>query len=200
MDGWSEFRQALAAQPLTAGDAIFLMVGDGLHRAPHAANLYRDGYAPVIAIVGNDDRRGYGSFPAREITAELENLGVPSSAIHARPLAPHTRAEAESFLSMACEFGWKTALMVTSPHHQYRAFLTFLKVIEDTGSDLLLVNAPAPLSWTEDTPWGRRADLLTGEMQRIVDYSAKGDVAVCSEGLKYLAAGNRVRASALGRA
>jgi uncharacterized SAM-binding protein YcdF (DUF218 family) len=186
MNGWAEFRQALGDQPLVAGDVIFLMVGDGLFRVPYAAKLWRDGFAPRIAIVGRDGRREYGSYPAEEMVAELERLGVPAAALVVHANAPHTRGEAESFLRLARQFGWHTGLIVTSPHHQYRAFLTFVKAMLDLGIRLTLVNAPAPLSWTETTPWGTRADLQEGELRRIADYGATGHVAGFEEGVRYL--------------
>jgi uncharacterized SAM-binding protein YcdF (DUF218 family) len=188
MDDEAAFRHALSGQPLTAGDVIFLLVGDGLYRVPHAARLYKEGYAPGIAITGDDDRRDYGSFPASEMVAELKRNGVPGSAIHVRADAPHTRAEAESFLRLARETGWKTALLTTSPHHQYRAFLTFVKAMSDLDIQLTLVNSPAPLSLTEKTPWGTRGGLQAGETRRIMEYGLKGDVASFSDGIAYLQA------------
>jgi|SRR3989338_679521 len=171
--------------PRTA-DVIFLLQGDGLNRVPFAADLFAKGYAPIVAIVGSDTRRDYGSFPGTEIREALLECGVPSSSIHLEEIAPHTKAEAVRAMELAKERKWRTILIVTSPHHQYRAFLTFLQSMKDAGLSLTLVNVCAPLSWEEDTPWGQRKDHLEVELQKIRDYGLRGDVATYEEGLEYL--------------
>lgn len=172
-------------QPAKA-DVIFLAEGDGYHRVPHVADLYRQGFAPLIAIVGGDDRRDYGSFLSHELKEKLVELGIPESAIYMEETSPNTKAEADRMMQLAQERGWTSILIVTSPHHQYRTFLTFLASMKAAGLDLVLRNTPAPLSWTEENPWGRRKDLLEGEWERIATYQAKGDVISFEDGIAYL--------------
>jgi uncharacterized SAM-binding protein YcdF (DUF218 family) len=167
-------------------DVIFLAEGDGHCRAAHAAALYFDDYAPLIVTVGGDARREYGSFLSGELKERLLELGVPDAAVYAEETAAHTKAEADRMMELARERGWKSMLLVTSPHHQYRAFLTFLRAMHQAGLDLVLRNTPAPLPWFSDQPWGRRADLLERELQQIAAYQEKGDVASYEEGIAYL--------------
>ena len=91
-------------------------------------------------------------------------------------------------MELAKEHDWKTILIVTSPHHQYRAFLTLLKAMRDAGLNLSLVNAVAPLPWDEPLPWGVRRGLLPQEFDRIDAYQKKGDVASYEEGIAYMKA------------
>lgn len=181
------FIELLGRQPLSKGDVAFVMQGDGLFRAAYAVELVRDGYAPVAALVGSANDRSYGSYPSAEVRDEMIRLGLSRDKIlFENTVGAHTHAEAVRAMELAREKHWKTILIVTSPHHQYRTFLTFLQAMRDAHLDLSLVNAPAPLSMTEETPWGRRADLVEREFDKITEYQAKGDVAAYKEGTDYL--------------
>ncbi len=181
-----EFAILLEKQKIVKGDVIFVLQGDGLYRAPHAASLFKNGFAPIVAIVGNDTRREYGSYPSIEVRDEMLRLGLPKEIIHFEEVGAHTRAEAGRAMELAEEKDWKTILIVTSPHHQYRAFLTFLKAMRDASLDITLVNAPANLSMSETTPWGMRTNLLEQEFARIIEYQDKCDVASYEDGIAYL--------------
>ncbi len=181
------FIALLHTQALQKGDVIFVMQGDGLSRAEHATALLKDGFAGTASIVGSADNRSYGSFPSREIRDEMIRLGAPEETIFCEEkMGAHTRAEAERAIQIAKEKNWKTILIVTSPHHQYRTFLTYLKAMKDAECDLVLVNAPAPLSWFEQNSWGRRVDFLCKEFDKIDEYQKKGDVASYQDGILYL--------------
>ncbi len=186
MSAQDDFVALLDAQPLSKGDVIFVLQGDGLFRAPYAAELFKKGYAPLVGIVGNDTRREYGSFPSTEVREELLKRGVPATAVYLEEVAPHTKAEAKRAMELAREKSWKTMLILTSPHHHCRAFLTFLKAMRDARMELSLVNAVAPLSMDESTPWGTRRELLAREFDKIEEYRKQGDVASFEEGIAYL--------------
>ncbi len=181
-----EFGALLDMRQPEKGDVIFVLQGDGIFRAPYAAELYQKGYAPLVAIVGSGKDRSYGSFPSGEVRDEIVRLGVPMDKVLLEEVGPHTRGEAERAMELAKENNWQSILIVTSPHHEYRAYLTFLKAMQDAGLKLTLVRATAPLSWSEDTPWGKRIDLLQQEFARIAEYQRKGDVASYEEGISYL--------------
>jgi len=186
MSAREDFQGLLRKQKVVKGDVIFALQGDGIFRAPHAAELFIAGYAPLVAIVGNATDRTYGSFPSSMVRDELIRLGVPKNKILFEETAPHTRGEAERAMDMAKEHAWRSILIVTSPHHQYRAYLTFLKAMRDAKLSVKLVNAPADLSMSEELPWGRRADLLPNEFDKIAEYQQKGHVASYEEGVAYL--------------
>lgn len=186
MPARKQFIALLDLQTLGEGDIAFVMQGDGVSRAARAAQLVREGFAPRAAIVGNALDRSYGSFPSSEVRDEMIRLGLSADNIFFEETAPHTRAEAVRAMELAESEGWKTVLIVTSPHHQYRAFLTFLKAMRDAGLELSLMNAAALLSWDTPTPWGVRRDLLSQEFDRISAYQQKGDVASYEEGIAYL--------------
>lgn len=187
MDSRETLTALLDAQTLKKGDVIFVLQGDGLFRAPHAVELFKKGYSPIVAIVGSANNRPYGSFPSSEVRDEMFRLGLPKDKIlFEETRGANTRAEAVRAMELAKENGWKSIIIVTSPHHQYRAFLTFLKAMYDSKLNLSLINAPADLSMTDPNPWGRRADLLTQEFVKIGEYQKKGDVASYEDGTAYL--------------
>lgn len=97
-----------------------------------------------------------------------------------RPYAAHTYSEAGEALSVVND--GEDVVIVTSAYHQPRAFLTFLRVLQETGrvSRVTLWNAPA------------RTDFDPGdEAEKIAQYQAKGHVAQYHEGLTYLAQRSR---------
>lgn len=167
-------------------DVLFLAEGDGLNRTAYTAELYKNKYAPQIVAVGGASNREYGSFLSLELKQLLVEQGVPESAILAEETAMHTKAETDRLMELAREHGWKRVLLVTSPHHQYRLLLTAVRSMRNAGLELTLMNAPAPLSWFAENPWGRRIDLLDGELERIHAYQEKGDIASFDQGIEYL--------------
>src|SRR4051812_19064045 len=108
MSAREDFQKLLLKQSFLKSDVIFVLQGDGLFRAQHAVDLFKTGYAPVVAIVGGANDRSYGSFPSREVRDELILLGVPKEKIIFEETAPHTRAEADRAMELAKDGGWKT--------------------------------------------------------------------------------------------
>lgn len=186
MNERERFIALLESQKISKGDAIILLVGDGYTRVDHAVHLYTEGYGSKIVITGNDVRRHYGSTTAQEIEMELLKKGIPKDTIYCEGNAQNTRAEAIRAMELSKERGWRNLLIVTSPHHQYRAYLTFLKALKDLKPDISIQNAVAPLSWNEETRRGRRIDRLSQEFDRIEEYQKKGDVASYEDGIAYL--------------
>lgn len=182
-----QFILELKQQKLEKGDVIFVLQGDGLNRAQYATELFKNGYAPLVAMVGSANDKSYGSFPSSEVRDEMVRLGVSLDHIYFEDTqGGNTREEAERIVTLAREKNWCTILIVTSPHHQFRSFLTLIKTMSDLKVSIRIINVPANLSMTEDTPWGKRIDLLDGEYARIKEYQQKGDVASFEEGIKYL--------------
>ncbi len=165
-------------------DVIVLLAGDRFHRVAKAAALYHEGYAPVIVLTSSADNWDYGSLPSSRLVSELLKLGVKEEDIVWEETASHTRAEADATLKLAETHGWKTLLLVTTEYHQYRAFLTWLKAMEDRGVKHTLNVAsvrefPDFYDKTHD-------EALRQEFEKIEEYCNKGDVATYRQGLWYL--------------
>lgn len=171
---------------LKASDAIILLEGDGYNRVDTAVDLYKSKCAPKIIFSGEIDNPDYGSFPSRKIIPELIKKGVSESDVIHENKSQNTREQAIEVIKIAVSNEWKRLILVASHYHQYRAFLTFLKVILDQNLNLELINFPARnLSWFEETGWGKRFDLLEGELKKIDTYAGYSHIATFSDAIKY---------------
>ena len=167
-------------------DAIILLEGDGLNRIPKAVELYKSGFADNIVFSGGITNLTYGSFPFSMAYPELIRAGIPQAAIIHESISQNTREQAIEVIKLAMLRGWNKLILVASHYHQYRAYLTFLKEITDTNSNILLYNAPAKdLRWFEETAWGERFDLLDDEFDRIEKYTALSHLVPLNEAIEY---------------
>jgi uncharacterized SAM-binding protein YcdF (DUF218 family) len=168
---------------LVKADAIILLEGDGYNRLNNAADLYRNGYAPIVVFSGGIRDYDYGSFPFEDCLSRLVSLGIKRENIIHEDKSLNTKEQAIYINKLAIEQGWSKLILVASPHHQCRAYLTFLKQLP---SDVVLMNAPARnLFWFKKEKWGRRFDLLEQEQERIEVYSQKGDLVSIKEAIRY---------------
>jgi uncharacterized SAM-binding protein YcdF (DUF218 family) len=169
--------------PLTKADAIILLEGDGFGRLVRAAELYHQGYAPKVVFSGNIADHAYGSFPLEKCLPQLLKMGVKEVDIIHENRSTQTAEQARYVAQMAMEKGWKKLILVASPHHQCRAYLTFLKQLP---AGVVLINAPArDLPWFKKEAWGARFNLLEQEQERIEKYTAQGDLVSVEDAIKY---------------
>ena len=179
----------IANDILKKADAIIILEGDGVSRVAQGAKLYKEGWAPLVVISGGLARSEYNhSIPAAEMKPVLLEAGVPEDAIVLEEISWHTRGQAEEVVKMTQARGWKRILIVASHYHQYRAYLTFFKVIQEMGLErkLELINAPArQLPWFTKDEQGRRIDLLAAEFDRIDLYREKGHIASYEDAITY---------------
>ncbi|MDR0428170.1 MAG: YdcF family protein [Dysgonamonadaceae bacterium] len=169
--------------PLCKADAIILLEGDGFGRLPQAVDLYKQKYAPLIVFSGNITDYSYGSYPFNDCLSLLLEMGVAEKDILHENQSTQTAEQAYYISCMIREKGWSKVILVASPHHQCRAYLTFLKQLP---SDVVLMNAPARhLFWFKKEKWGCRFDLLEQEQERIEKYSQKGDLVSIKEAITY---------------
>lgn len=167
-------------------DAIIMLEGDGYNRCSKVSEIFSAGYARTVIFSGGVDDKSYGSFPYDIIVPVLLRSGIPESAIIHEPFSKNTKEQAEEIISMAGKNNWRKLILVGSHYHQYRAYLTFLKVVLEKMPDLQLFNASAAnLSWFEETGWGKRIDLLNGEFERIEKYASMGHLASYSQAIEY---------------
>lgn len=170
----------------TKSDAAILLEGDGFFRFQKAVDLYNKGQVSKIVFSGNIVDKDYGSFPFEEVRPLILEGGVAAEDLIHEDKSLQTRQQAVEVVKMAQEKGWKKLALVASHDHQYRAYLTFLREVLDTKSDIILYNTPVRnLNWFVDSGWGMRFDRLLGELDRIEKYSAKGHLATAQEVIEY---------------
>jgi uncharacterized SAM-binding protein YcdF (DUF218 family) len=115
--------------PLQKADAILVLSTDNFYadRATRAAELYRQGLAPVVAASG-ERLRPYAGV-AELMEHDLIERGVPKEKILRYPHdAENTREEAETTAKLAAEKNWKSVIVVTSNYHTRRARYIFRRV------------------------------------------------------------------------
>ncbi len=137
---------------LSQSDAIVVLGGDGRTRAPHAADLWRQGFAPRVLAVGGMESRGHHAEAVR--TARILRLhGVPEEALVVLGKdEPHTAGEARATARLAEEHSWSRVILVTSPYHCWRAGLIFEQALEPLPTELRV--SPSPYDrWQADQWW-----------------------------------------------
>ena len=117
-------------EPAAPSDAL-LVLGDDNYaadRAFHAAELYREGTAPVVVASGRMLRQNVSLADVME--HDLESFGVPaSSVVKLSHRAQNTREEAVEAARLIQARRWKRVVVVTSNYHARRARFIYGRVL-----------------------------------------------------------------------
>jgi uncharacterized SAM-binding protein YcdF (DUF218 family) len=119
----------LVEDSLEKSDAIVELSIDNFYanRATRAAELYRQGLAPLVVASGVRLRPYAGVGELME--HDLIERGVPKEKILRFPQdAENTREEAEVLMKLATEKNWKRVIIVTSNYHTRRTRYIFRRV------------------------------------------------------------------------
>lgn len=117
-------------EPAAPSDALVVLGDDNYagDRAFHAAELYRQGVAPVVVVCGRMLRKDVSIADVME--HDLESFGVPSTAIvKLAHRAGNTRDEAGEAARLVQARGWKRILVVTSNYHARRTRYIYERVL-----------------------------------------------------------------------
>jgi len=133
---------------LIQSDAIVLLAGNYQERAPAAAMLYRDGYAPLV-ILTNDgifsswsSKYGRNLYQVEWATEELVKLGVPREKILQLPFyGSSTLFDALAVKRQLSKSGLKKIILVTSDYHTRRTLWTFKQVLQQCPTQLTVYPA-----------------------------------------------------------
>lgn len=119
--------------PLEKSDAIIILSDDNFYadRATRAAELFRQGLAPVVVASGI--RLRPNASIAELMNHDLIERGVPKQNILIFPQdADNTKEEAQFLQKLVQSKNWKSVIVVTSNYHTRRARYIFRKVFADT--------------------------------------------------------------------
>jgi uncharacterized SAM-binding protein YcdF (DUF218 family) len=104
-------------------------------------------------------------------------MGVPPEAILVEGESLHTRENAEYVLTLLKRLNLSHIILVTSPFHQLRTYLTFAKAFQPHGIEITNYYADTgewhPASWFLSK---EHRNLVNSEIERIKLYKAKGDL------------------------
>lgn len=126
----------------------------------------------AVAVKTWDVALGAGYMRDRAIRA-----GVPAAAILTECQSLHTLENAQFTAPMLAERGVQRVILVTSPFHQLRAYLTFANIYRERDIDI--VNYAADTSAWHPFTWflsEENRGLVRREAERIRRYRAKGDL------------------------
>lgn len=133
---------------LAQSDAIVLLAGDHKERAPAAAMLYRDGYAPLVILTNDGLFSGWSTKYNRNLyqiewaEEELLKLGVPREKILKLPFyGSSTMFDALAVKRFLFKSGLKKIVVVTSDYHTRRALWTFKHALKEYTTDIVIFPA-----------------------------------------------------------
>jgi uncharacterized SAM-binding protein YcdF (DUF218 family) len=179
---WSAARALIVRADLQRADALAVLAGSSAYveRTRFAAQLYREGRAPVVLLTNDDERGGWSSaeqrnpFFVERALAELIGAGVPRERIVVLPQpVASTYDEAGALREYATANHLRALLVVTSAYHSRRALWTLRRVFAGGDVEIGLVpvapgaQTPAPALWWLDK---RGWQFVAGEYAKLVYY------------------------------
>ncbi len=174
--------------PLLYSDAIIVLSGDGETRLEVALQLVMQRAAKHVVVSGGLDDPPH-SLNAQNMRWFLIEHGLAPDRIIEEPNSLDTRQQAVNVVKITEREKWKKLLLIASPYHLPRAYLTFLKVLQERNLEVGLVAVPASQTkwWANPNGADRtRLELLEDEFGKIDEFRAKGHVASYEDGLAHL--------------
>lgn len=130
----------IVQHPLEKADLVVCLMGRPVERGLEAAEVYSKGFAPQIIMAREELPEGYAvlgekkvHYPeSRDLLAMmLQGLGVPRSALFtSERFVGSTFDEAQAIRELVTKKRCSSLILVTSPTHTRRAWVTFKKVFE----------------------------------------------------------------------
>lgn len=160
-------------------DIILALGSNDLRVAEFAADLYLEGWAPLLVLSGNvgDLTRDRFHKPEAEMFSDIAiGKGVPPEAILLEPESRNTGENVQFTRRMLSEKGIDLSkiMLVQKPYMERRAYATFMKVWP--GKEILLASPPIPYEEypTTELPRDLVINIMLGDLQRIRLYPERG--------------------------
>jgi uncharacterized SAM-binding protein YcdF (DUF218 family) len=160
-------------------DCIFVLGSHDLRVANRGAELYLQGWAPVLIFsggLGNVTKGIWTETEADRFAAIAREMGVPAEAILIENRSSNTGENITFTQQLLQERGLDPAsfLVVQKPYMERRSYATFKKHWPD--KKLLVTSPQIPfLQYANDEiPMERVINIMTGDLQRIRIYPEKG--------------------------
>lgn len=166
-------------QPLVPSDCLFTLGSHDTRVAERAADLYHQGWAPLLVFSGGLGRltNGMWSEPEADLFARIAiEKGVPEEAILVENRSTNTGENVRFVQALLKEKNLDPAsfILVQKPYMERRAYATFAKAWPGkkfivTSPQISFDNYP-----TEAIPMEQVINIMVGDLQRIKIYPAKG--------------------------
>ncbi len=181
--------------PLDKADALIVVSDDNFYadRATRAAELFREGKAPLVVASGRRLRPSAGIAELME--HDLIERGVPKDKILRFPQdGDSTQDEAEALAKLAKQKKWHSAIVVTSNYHTRRARYIFRRVFPQ-GVQVRIASARDG-DFDPETWWEKRKSTklfmreILGMMVTIWELRSGTEATAHSQGIVELGAPN----------
>ena len=174
----------IVQHPLENADLIVCMAGEPVARGLAAAELYKKGLAPRVLITREELPDGYEDLKEGKIhypetrdllIMMLQGLGMPRSAcLTSDHFVGSTFEEAKMVREYVQGQGYRSLIIVTSPYHTKRTWLTFKKLFEKDGVKIMM--APSHYSEFRSDDWWKTNKYIKKviiEYQKLIYYTVK---------------------------
>jgi uncharacterized SAM-binding protein YcdF (DUF218 family) len=177
-------RYLIVEHPPQKSDLIVCLAGGNVERGLAVADAYQRGLAPRIFMAREVPPDGYELLKERGVDYPesvdlmiklLEGQGIPRSAFLTsdRP-TKSTFEEAELVRELVMNSDYNSLIIITTPYHCRRAWLTFRKVFEE--SDVRMLMLPSPYSDFKPAGWWKKRRYqkeIFIEYQKLIYYTLK---------------------------
>ena len=177
-------RYLIVEHPPQKSDLIVCLAGGNVERGLAVADAYHKGLAPRIFMAREVPPDSYAILKERGVDYPesvdlmitlLEGQGIPRSAFLTsdRP-ANSTFGEAELVKELVMNSDYNSLIIITTPYHCRRVWLTFRKVFEKT--DVRMLMRPSPYSDFKPEDWWKKRRYLREviiEYQKLIYYTVK---------------------------
>jgi uncharacterized SAM-binding protein YcdF (DUF218 family) len=162
-------------------DLIVCLAGGNIERGLATADLYKRGLAPSVFLSREEPPDGYGLLKERGLhypenvdllLMVLRGLGVPDTALlEGNRNVASTYDEAVLVKALVGSRGYDSIILVTSPTHSRRTWMTFKKILREEDCRLFMV--PTSYSGFNPSDWWKNPRYLRQvvlEYQKLVFY------------------------------
>ncbi|MCA9349414.1 YdcF family protein [Candidatus Saccharibacteria bacterium] len=139
-------------QPEKSAAIIVISGGQTLARAQTGLELFNKGYSSTLIFSGAVTD-GDSDSNAEVMKQYALDQGVPESAIITEDQATNTLENAERIVKLIGNLSSKRVILVTSPYHQKRSYLTFHKVLGDDWEILSYPSTEPGSDWSKYGWW-----------------------------------------------
>ncbi|MEO6329691.1 MAG: YdcF family protein [Ginsengibacter sp.] len=169
----------LMNHPLEKSDCIFVLGSHDTRVAERSADLFLEGWAPLLILSGGLGRLTNGLWKETEadkFAAIAINKGVPLQAILVENRSTNT---GENILFTQALLNQKhldpeSFMVVQKPYMERRSFATFKKHWPGKKAVVTSPQIPFELYPTKDIPLEKVINIMVGDLQRIKIYAEKG--------------------------
>ena len=152
-------RFLVVQDPLEKADVIIVLSGGRRdERVRQAADLYHQGYAPLVLLSGGEEMAGI-SVPEM-LRRQALALGIPPDALLSDPDSTSTAQQARYLRPLLEPRGMRRAIVVTSSYHTRRTRRLFRKAFEGSGIEIRVYPVQRDV-WNPEGWWTREQDTET---------------------------------------